>query len=170
MRARNQVGWLEETKAGSWKAHWCEYVRDPETGEEERRHHSRIVGDARKMRKFEAKEALGKIVAPLNATQSTRRDDRVPLRWFVEHRWQPKVKGNWGATTKKTNQYFVSAILTEFGDTPLRELDCVDLQSWLTAWRRPTRARWSSIATLTCGRSVKKLWNKIFWRRIRRAN
>lgn len=131
MRARNQVGWLEETKAGSWKAHWCEYVRDPETGEEERRHHSRILGDARKMRKFEAKEALGKIVAPLNATQSTRRDDRVPLRWFVEHRWQPKVKGNWGATTKKTNQYFVRAILAEFGDTPLRQLDCVDLQSWL---------------------------------------
>jgi integrase len=131
MRARNQVGWLEETKAGSWKAHWCEYVRDPETGEEERRHHSRILGDARKMRKFEAKEALGKIVAPLNATQSTRRDDRVPLRWFVDHRWQPKVKGNWSATTKKTNAHFVRAILAEFGDMPLRDLDGVDLQAWL---------------------------------------
>ena len=35
------------------------------------------------MRKFEAEAELGKIVGPLNATQSSRRDDRVPLQWFV---------------------------------------------------------------------------------------
>jgi integrase len=131
MRARHQSGWVEETDAGTWRGHWYEYVRDPETGKEGRHHHSRVLGDAGKMRKFEAKEALDKIVAPLNATQSTRRDDRVPLRWFVEHRWQPIVRGNWGTSTRKTNQYFVRAILTEFGDNALRELDCVDLQNWL---------------------------------------
>ena len=137
MRARNQDGWLEETSARSWKAHWCEYVKDPQTGEERRRHRSRIVGHkvARHgqppMRKFEAGEELAKIVGPLNATQSTRRDDRVPLRWFVEHRWQPTLIGNWGASTRKTNRCFVRAILAEFGDKALRDLDCVDLQSWL---------------------------------------
>jgi integrase len=137
MRARNQDGWLEETSAHSWKAHWCEYVKDAETGDERRRHRSRIVGHrvARhgqpSMRKFEAQAELAKIVGPLNATQSSRRDDRVPLKWFVKHRWRPTVEGNWGSTTKKTNEYFVRAILAEFGDKALRDLDGVDLQRWL---------------------------------------
>ena len=131
MRTRHQSGWVEETNAGTWRGHWYEYVRNPETGKESRRHHSRVLGDSSKMRKFEAKQDLGKIVDPLNATQSTRRDDRVPLSWFVEHRWQPKVMGNWGANTRRTNQYFIRAILAEFGETRLRDLDSVDLQSWL---------------------------------------
>lgn len=137
MRARNQSGWVEETKARTWKAHWYEYVKDPQTGEERRQHRSRIVGEkiARQgqppMRKFEAEAELAKIVSPLNATQSSRRDDRVPLRWFVEHRWRPTVEGNWGQTTKKTNAYFVRAIVAEFGEKALRELDSVELQNWL---------------------------------------
>jgi integrase len=131
MRTRHQSGWVEETDAGTWRGHWYEYVRNPETGNESRRHHSRVLGDSSKMRKFEAKQALGKIVDPLTATQSTRRDDRVPLSWFVEHRWQPKVMGNWGANTRRTNQYFIRAILAEFGATRLRDLDSVELQSWL---------------------------------------
>ncbi len=131
MRARNQSGWIEETKARTWKAHWYEYVRDPQTSAEHRRHRSRIVGQKSHMRKFEAEAELGKILSPLNATQSSRRDDRVPLRWFVEHRWQPTVEGNWGASTKTTNQYFLRAILHQFGEKALRELDFVDLQNWL---------------------------------------
>jgi integrase len=137
MRARNQDGWIEETKARSWKAHWYEYVKDAESGDERRCHRSRIVGykvarDGRPpMRKFEAEEALAKIVAPLNATQSSRRDDRVSLAWFVEHRWRPTVEGNWGPTTKKTNACFIGAILAEFGEKALRELDSVELQNWL---------------------------------------
>lgn len=83
------------------------------------------------MRKFEAEEELAKIVAPLNATQSSRRDDRVTLEWFVEHHWRPTVEGNWGPTTKKTNKYFVRAILAAFGDKSLRDLDLVELQNWL---------------------------------------
>ena len=137
MRARNQDGWVEETAARSWKAHWYEYVRDPQTGEERRCHRSRIVGykiarDGRPpMRKFEAEEELAKIVAPLNATQSSRRDDRVTVEWFVEHRWRPTLEGNWGPTTKKTNKYFIRAIIAEFGEKSLRELDSVELQNWL---------------------------------------
>jgi integrase len=131
MRARNQSGWIEETKARNWKAHWYEYVRDAQTGIEHRRHRSRIVGQKSHMRKFEAEAELGKIVGPLNATQSSRRDDRVPLQWFVEHRWQPTVEGNWGSTTKTTNRYFVRAILQQFGQKALRELDSVDLQNWV---------------------------------------
>jgi integrase len=131
MRARNQSGWIEETKARTWKAHWYEYIRDPQTSVEHRRHRSRIVGQKSQMRKFEAEAELGKILSPVNATQSSRRDDRVPLRWFVEHRWQPTVEGNWGATTKTTNRYFIRAIVQQFGDKALRELDFVDLQNWL---------------------------------------
>ena len=131
MRVRHQNGWVEETAARTWKGHWYEYVTDAETGKERRRHRSRVLGEKSKMRKFEAEEEIVKIVAPLNATQSSRRDDRVPLRWFEEHRWRPTVEGGWGSATQKTNAYFVRAILNKFGDTPLRELDRVDLQDWL---------------------------------------
>jgi integrase len=136
MRTRNQSGWIEETDARNWKAHWYEYVRDPQTGEEQRRHRSRIVGEKSRMRKFEAKEELNKILTPVNATQTARRDDRVPLRWFTENRWQPKKEGKWGSITKKTNGCFVRAILTKFGDKPLRELDEVELQKWLNELAR----------------------------------
>lgn len=131
MRSRHQSGWVEETSARTWKAHWYEYIRDPQTGEETRRHRSRVIGEKSKMRKFEAEQELDKIVAPLNAVQTSRRDDRVPLRWFVEHRWRPAVEGNWGTTTRKTNGHFVRVILKKFGDTPLRALDRVELQNWL---------------------------------------
>jgi len=67
MRARNQSGWIEETKARTWKAHWYEYVREADTGAEHRRHRSRIVGQKSQMRKFEAEAELGKILSPLNA-------------------------------------------------------------------------------------------------------
>jgi len=36
------------------------------------------------MRKFEAGEELAKIVGPLNATQSTRRDDRGPGEYQLD--------------------------------------------------------------------------------------
>ena len=101
MRTRHQSGWLQETRARTWRAHWIEYVRDPETGKERRQHHSKVLGEKSKMAKFKAKEELDKIIAPLNASQSSRRDDRVSLRWFVEHRWMPTVEGNWGPTTRK---------------------------------------------------------------------
>ena len=131
MRVRHQNGWVEETAARTWKGHWYEYVTDSETGKERRRHRSRVLGEKSKMRKFEAEQEIVKIVAPLNATQSSRRDDRVSLRWFEEHRWRPTVEGGWGSATQKTNASFVRAILNKFGDTPLRELDRVDLQDWL---------------------------------------
>jgi integrase len=148
VRTRHQDGWIEKTAAGTWKAHWYEYVKDAQTGEERRRHRSRIVGvvakagkqpktdrsissSERPLLKFEAEAELQKIIAPLNATQSSRRDDRVPLSWFVEYRWRPTMEGNWGATTKKTNGYFIRAIVHRFGDTPLCELDSVQLQDWL---------------------------------------
>jgi integrase len=136
MRVRHQNGWVEETAARTWKGHWYEYVTDPETGKERRRHRSRVLGEKSKMRKFEAEQEIVKIVAPLNATQSSRRDDRVSLRWFEEHRWRPTVEGGWGSATQKTNAYFVRAILNKFGDTPLRELDRVDLQDWLNQLAR----------------------------------
>jgi len=136
MRSRHQSGWLQETKARTWRAHWIEYVRDPETGKERRRHHSKVLGEKSKMRKFEAEEELKKLVAPLNASQSSRRDDRVSLRWFVEHRWRPTVEGNWGPTTQKTNGHFVRVIVNKFGDQSLRELDRVELQDWLNQLAR----------------------------------
>ncbi len=136
MRARNQSGWIEETKARSWKAHWYEYLKDAQTGEERRRHRSRIVGQKRSMRKFEAEQELTKIVSPLNAIQSSRRDDRVPLSWFVEHRWLPTVEGGWSATTQRTNAHLVRVVLDRFGDKPLRELDRVELQDWLNQLAR----------------------------------
>jgi integrase len=136
MRARHQNGWVEETSARTWKAHWYEYVRDPETGKERRRHHSRVLGEKSKMRKFEAEGELLKIVSPLNATRSLRRDDRVSLRWFVEHRWLPTVEGGWASTTRRTNAHLVGVILNKFGDKPLREIDRVELQDWLNQLAR----------------------------------
>jgi integrase len=130
VRTRHQNGWLELTEARSWKAHWFEYVRDPETGKESRRHRSKIVGEKSHMPKYQAGEELAKLLAPVNA-QSSHRDNRVSLSWFVMHRWRPTVEGNWGPSTRKTNEGFVRAINAEFGETRLGELDGVDLQSWL---------------------------------------
>ncbi|MBA3912675.1 MAG: tyrosine-type recombinase/integrase [Acidobacteriales bacterium] len=59
------------------------------------------------------------------------RDDRVSLRWFVEHRWRPLVEGNWGTTTAKSNRVFIRAVVDQFGDRILRELDAVELQKWI---------------------------------------
>jgi hypothetical protein len=120
----------------TWKAHWYEYVRDPQTGKERRRHHSRVLGEKSKMRKFAAEGELLKIVSPLNATRSLRRDDRVSLRWFVEHRWLPTVEGGWASTTRGTNAHLVGVILNRFGDKPLREIDRVELQDWLNQLAR----------------------------------
>lgn len=131
MRSRHQDGWIEETKARTWKAHWFEYVRDPETGTERRRHRSRILGEKRNMRKYEAAQELTKILAPINATHGSRRDDRVSLKWFVENRWRPTVEGNWSESTRKTNEYFIRTIIERFGEKPLRELDRVEFQDWL---------------------------------------
>jgi integrase len=136
MRTRHQNGWVEETRARTWRAHWYEYIRDPETGTERRQHRSRVLGEKSKMRKFEAEAELLKIVSPLNATQSSRRDDRVPLRWFVEHRWRPTVEGGWAPTTRKTNEHLIEVILGQFGDRSLRELDKVELQDWLNQLSR----------------------------------
>jgi hypothetical protein len=55
MRARHQSGWLEKTKAGTWRAHWIEYVRDA-IDKEHRRHHSRVVGQLNKMRKLKQRK------------------------------------------------------------------------------------------------------------------
>ncbi|MGH9504803.1 MAG: tyrosine-type recombinase/integrase [Terriglobales bacterium] len=136
MRARNQAGWVEETKARTWKAHWYEYVKDSHAGMERRRHHSRVLGDARKMRKFEAKEALSKIVGRLNAIQSSHRDDRVPFSWFVEHRWLPNAEATWGEITRKSNACFVRVIVAAFGEKRLCDLDGVELQKWLNELAR----------------------------------
>lgn len=136
MRTRNQSGWVEETKARNWKAHWYEYTKDPETGKETRRHRSKILGQKSHMRKFEATQELAKIVSPLNATQSSMRDDRVSLRWFVEHRWLPTVEGGWSATTNRTNRHLVKFVLSRFGEKALRELDRVELQDWLNQLAR----------------------------------
>lgn len=108
-----------------------ECVRDSETGRERRRHHSKVLGKKNKTRKFEAKEALNKIVSPLNAAQTSRRDDRVSLRWFGDNRLRSIVEGIWGPTTRKTKEHFIRVILEKFGDNPLRELDGVELQGWI---------------------------------------
>ena len=136
MRARHQDGWIEETAARTWKAHWYEYVKDSQTGKEGRHHRSRVVGEKSKMRKFEAQQELNKILTPVNAEHTSRRDDRVSLTWFVENRWLPTVEGNWSSTTRKSNSHFVSAILANFGETALRDLDSVKLQSWLNQLSR----------------------------------
>ena len=149
MRARHQDGWIEETAAHTWKAHWYEYVKDAETGEDRRRHRSRVVGEKKDMRKFEAQQELDKILAPVNAGQTSRRDNRVSLAWFVENRWLPTVEGNWSATTHKTNSHFVRVILSKFGDTTLRDLDCAPRREGLATksqfftfpWGNPREAK-----------------------------
>jgi integrase len=76
-----------------------------------------VLGQKSKTRKFEARETLNKIVSRLNAQQSSRRDSTV--------------EGNWGQSTRKTNEHFIRTILAKFGDQALRELDGVELQGWI---------------------------------------
>jgi integrase len=136
MRTRCQRGWVEETGARTWKAHWYEYICDSETGRERRAHRSRVLGEKNKIRKFEAEEKLAEILGPLNSKHSSRRDDRVSLRWFCEHRWLPTIEGGWSASTRRTNEQLVRRILNQFGDKQLRDLDRVELQDWLNKLAR----------------------------------
>jgi integrase len=131
MRTRRQTGWVEETSARTWKAHYYVYVRDPETGIEQRQHRSKVVGEKSKMTKGAAKDALAALVAPVNSNHTPVRDDRVTLRWFCQNRWLPLKEGKWSQSTRRTNLQLVGAILKQFGDTSLRNLDCVELQDWL---------------------------------------
>jgi integrase len=140
MRTRHQDGWVELTSANTWKAHWYVYIKDADTGQERRRHRSRIVGKKKDMAKFEATEELNKILSPVNNRQTSLRDDRVLLRWFVEKRWRPMVEGDWGDTTAKTNNNFLGKIMAKFGDTPLRELDTVEMQQWLNQLAKEKRS------------------------------
>ena len=161
MRARHQDGWIEETNAGTWKAHWYEYVHDHESGREQRRHRSRILGKKSKtMPKGKAKEKLSEILAPVNGAHSAQKDDRILLRRFVEDRWQPTVEGTWGLTTRKTNAHLVRVILKAFGDKSLRELDRVELQAWLNQlardYSRSLTFHCCSFLKSICGEAVEQ--------------
>ncbi len=131
MPRKHQPGWIQETPGGVWRAHWFAYVLDPKTGIAVRHHRSRVLGDKRSMRKFEAEAELARLMVSVNGKTALQRDDRVSLRWFVEHRWHPLVEGNWGTTTAKSNRVFISAILEQFGHQLVRELDSVALQKWI---------------------------------------
>jgi integrase len=136
MRAKRQTGWVEETSARTWKAHWYVYTRDLETGVEQRQHRSLVVGKKSEMTKGAAKDALAALVAPVNSNHTPRRDDRVTLRWFCEHRWLSTIEGGWSQSTRRTNEQLVRRILAQFGDTSLRDLDRVELQDWLNKLAR----------------------------------
>jgi integrase len=131
VRHRHQNGWVELTAANNWKAHWYEYVLDPETGKERRKHRSQIVGAKASMRKYEAEAELDKLVAPVNSSKG-KQDNRVTFSWFYDHRYKPAHEGRWGPATRNGNGSDVERyIRPHLGDIPLVDLDLFICQTHL---------------------------------------
>jgi integrase len=131
-RSRFQNGYIELTRANTWKAHWYVYLKDPVTGAERRSHRSKIVGTKAQLRKYEAEQKLRAIVGSVNSGKTATPDD-VTFQWFVDNRWLPLVDGGWKASTAATNKDILARIAAKFGPTPIADLDLVAMQSWLNA-------------------------------------
>src|SRR5215469_13182240 len=60
------------------------------------------------------------------------RVDETTLGGFMDKRWKPLHEGQWREeSTKPANELFLEVIRSRFGNTPLKELDKVELQVWL---------------------------------------
>jgi integrase len=130
MRSRHQNGHIELTAARTWKAHWHEYIADPETGKQKRVHKSKIVGTKSEMTKWKATEELEKIVAPLNTGGNSKQDDRVTLEWFWTNRFLPMRAGSWRVATKRGCETDWKQYLNpKFGGMALKEIDLFSCQS-----------------------------------------
>ena len=81
------------------------------------------------------------------------RDGKVTLRWFVETRWKPLRQSSWRDSSVPAIQDRLEHIYKRFGDTPIEELDAVELQLWLDALAKE-RSGWTVKLVRTYLRSI----------------
>jgi integrase len=132
MRTRHQDGWVEErgSRVKRWYGHYFIYVRD-ESGKESRRHVGVTLGDKAKLRKWEAQQALRKIIAAATGSQP-RKDGAVTFDWFTQERFIPMHEGNWRPATKHGNLGDIRRyILPVLGTLPLKSIDKFHIASLL---------------------------------------
>lgn len=126
-RPRHQKGWLT-LERGKFIGHWYSYVR-LEDGSEVRRFREKTIGA---VKRWQAEEALAKLVSGDPSTLSARPDPKVSLEWFYENRFLPLASGRWRKSTLVSQPYVISKhILPKFGHVPLERLSHFDVQTWL---------------------------------------
>lgn len=129
-RPRHQKGWLT-LERGKFIGHWYSYVR-LDDGSEVRRFREKTIGSTKEFKRWQAQEALAKLVSGDPSTLSARPDPRVSLEWFYENRFLPLAEGRWRASTRVSQPYVITKhILPKFGHVPLERLSSFDVQIWL---------------------------------------
>ncbi len=124
---RLQNGYVTQ-RCGRWRAHYHRYITDPLTGEKKREQRC-VTLEPDVKTKTKAREELRKILVSelgLNA------DAGITVKGFIKQRWQPLKEGRWRDSTARTNKELIARITDRFGDVPLRKIDNVELQRWLT--------------------------------------
>lgn len=123
-RERHQNGWVEEVgkRVKKWKGHWNPYREDGTRG-----HSSRILGEKSKMRKWEAEEALRKIINEAEGQQAKCPDGVPTFGWYWENAYLPSR--TWGPAYKSAvNSIFNVHVLPVFGRKQIPQLDKLELQ------------------------------------------
>jgi integrase len=123
---KRQDGYLTK-ESGSWLGHYSRWLTDYSTGKRKRQQRAFKIGPV-SMSKTQAREKLReRIVSELGITA----DSRVTLSWFIENRWKPMHEGSWRDSTKAVNKELLKFVINRFGNTPLEDLDGVEMQRWL---------------------------------------
>jgi integrase len=131
MRTCHQDGWVEErgSRHKRWYGHYYVYVAD-ESGKETRRHIGVQLGEKAKLRKWEAKDKLRKIIA--SATKAQPKPNSLTLDRFTRERFLPMRRVQWAPSTRETNLYNLEHhILPKLGDQALCELEKFHCQVFL---------------------------------------
>jgi integrase len=111
-------------------------VFDPTTSESKwKKQRVGVLGAKSKMTKYQAQDALEKIIAQkTGGTTQSRPDERiVTLGWFTRNRFFPLREGStWNEGTASNRRSAIERdILTKFGDVPLEQIDKFMLQTHL---------------------------------------
>lgn len=131
-RPRHQDGWLQLYKGAkrhSWVAHWYTYEFD-EAGVEERKHHSKVLGNRSDLTREEAHAELRVIL--VQAGQAIARPRRVTVAWFVDNVWIPLREGTWKPLTKRVILSILdNQIKPKWGGVLLTEIQAPGVSKWL---------------------------------------
>jgi integrase len=114
-------------KSGKWLGHYSRWTKDAQTGERKRHQHAFVIGECARVTLTNARRILRQRLEE----ELGLRGHRIEVGWFIEQRWKPLRVGTWRESTAQINELFLAHIKREFQNELLREIDEVELQTWL---------------------------------------
>ena len=124
---KQQSGYLTK-KSGAWLGHYSRWVTDPATGTRKRQQRAFRIGPTSQVTKSQAQNKLRQRVV---ADHGVTADGKATVGWFITSRWLPLHEGTWRPSTRAVNKEHLKYILDRFGNTPVEDMDAVDMQAWL---------------------------------------